>query len=324
MFVATSNSMNIPEALLDRMEVIRLSGYTEDEKLNIAMQHLVDKQITRIGLKEGELVIDESAIIGIVRYYTREAGVRNLEREISKICRKAVKNILLGKDIKKVLVNQDNLNEYLGVQRFDYGKADKANQIGQVTGLAWTQVGGELLTIETTSVVGKGKTTFTGSLGDVMQESIQTAMTVVRSRAEKLRINNDFHEKRDIHVHVPEGATPKDGPSAGIAMCTALVSTLTGNPVRCDVAMTGEITLRGEVLPIGGLKEKLLAAHRGGIKSVIIPKENERDLEEIPDNVKGDLNIHPVQWIDEVLELALQEHPDKFTPVAVKKLKKSA
>jgi ATP-dependent Lon protease len=324
MFVATSNSMNIPEALLDRMEVIRLSGYTEDEKLNIAMQHLVDKQITRNGLKEGELVIDESAIIGIVRYYTREAGVRNLEREISKICRKAVKNILLGKDIKKVLVNQDNLNEYLGVQRFDYGKADKANQIGQVTGLAWTQVGGELLTIETTSVVGKGKTTFTGSLGDVMQESIQTAMTVVRSRAEKLRINNDFHEKRDIHVHVPEGATPKDGPSAGIAMCTALVSTLTGNPVRCDVAMTGEITLRGEVLPIGGLKEKLLAAHRGGIKSVIIPKENERDLEEIPDNVKGDLNIHPVQWIDEVLELALQEHPDKFTPVAVKKLKKSA
>jgi ATP-dependent Lon protease len=322
MFVATSNSMDIPEALLDRMEVIRLSGYTEDEKLNIAIQHLVDKQITRNGLKEGELVIHESAIIGIIRYYTREAGVRNLEREISKICRKAVKNILLGKNITKVLVNQDNLNQYLGVQRFDYGKADKTNQIGQVTGLAWTQVGGELLTIETTSVIGKGKTTFTGSLGDVMQESIQTAMTVVRSRADKLRINNDFHEKRDIHVHVPEGATPKDGPSAGIAMCTALVSSLTGNPVRCDVAMTGEITLRGEVLPIGGLKEKLLAAHRGGIKTVIIPKENERDLEEIPDNVKQDLNIHPVQWIDEVLELALQEHPDKFTPVAVKKLKK--
>ncbi len=315
MFVATSNSMDIPEALLDRMEVIRLSGYTEDEKLNIAIQHLVDKQITRNGLKKGELVIDESAIIGIIRYFTREAGVRNLEREISKICRKAVKNILLGKNITKVLVNQDNLNEYLGVQRFDYGKADKTNQIGQVTGLAWTQVGGELLTIETTSVVGKGKTTFTGSLGDVMQESIQTAMTVVRSRAEKLRINNDFYEKRDIHVHVPEGATPKDGPSAGIAMCTALVSTLTGNPVRCDVAMTGEITLRGEVLPIGGLKEKLLAAHRGGIKTVIIPKENERDLEEIPDNVKLDLNIHPVKWIDEVLELALQEHPNKFTPL---------
>jgi ATP-dependent Lon protease len=321
MFVATSNSMDIPGPLLDRMEVIRLSGYTEDEKLNIAIQHLVDKQISRNGLKDSELVIDESAIIGIIRYYTREAGVRNLEREISKICRKAVKNILLGKDITKVLVNQDNLNEYLGVQRFDYGKADKSNQVGQVTGLAWTQVGGELLTIETTSVVGKGKTTFTGSLGDVMQESIQTAMTVVRSRADKLRINNDFHEKRDIHVHVPEGATPKDGPSAGIAMCTALVSSLTGNPVRCDVAMTGEITLRGEVLPIGGLKEKLLAAHRGGIKTVIIPKENERDLEEIPVNVKRDLSIHPVQWIDEVLELALQEHPDKFKPVVVKKVK---
>ena len=322
MFVATSNSMNIPDPLLDRMEVIRLSGYTEDEKLNIATQHLMDKQISRNGLKKGELVIDESAIIGIIRYYTREAGVRNLEREISKICRKAVKNILLGKNISQVLVNQDNLSEYLGVQRFDYGKADKSNQIGQVTGLAWTQVGGELLTIETTSVVGKGKTTFTGSLGDVMQESIQTAMTVVRSRAEKLRINNDFHEKRDIHVHVPEGATPKDGPSAGIAMCTALVSTLTGNPVRCDVAMTGEITLRGEVLPIGGLKEKLLAAHRGGIKTVIIPKENERDLEEIPENVKRDLSIHPLQWIDEVLALALAEPPEKFTPVVVKKVKK--
>ena len=322
MFVATSNSMDIPGPLLDRMEVIRLSGYTEDEKLNIATQHLMEKQISRNGLKEGELVIDESAIIGIIRYYTREAGVRNLEREISKICRKAVKHILLDKNITQVRVDQDNLNEYLGVQRFDYGKADKSNQIGQVTGLAWTQVGGELLTIETTSVVGKGKTTFTGSLGDVMQESIQTAMTVVRSRAEKLRINNDFHEKRDIHVHVPEGATPKDGPSAGIAMCTALISTLTGNPVRCDVAMTGEITLRGEVLPIGGLKEKLLAAHRGGIKTVIIPKENERDLEEIPDNVKRDLNIHPVQWIDEVLALALAEHPEKFQPVAVKEVKK--
>ncbi|MFT6776544.1 MAG: ATP-dependent Lon protease [Paraglaciecola sp.] len=322
MFVATSNSMNIPDPLLDRMEVIRLSGYTEDEKLNIATQHLMDKQISRNGLKKGELIIEESAIIGIIRYYTREAGVRNLEREISKICRKAVKNILLGKNITQVLVNQDNLNEYLGVQRFDYGKADKSNQIGQVTGLAWTQVGGELLTIETTSVVGKGKTTFTGSLGDVMQESIQTAMTVVRSRAEKLRINNDFHEKRDIHVHVPEGATPKDGPSAGIAMCTALVSTLTGNPVRCDVAMTGEITLRGEVLPIGGLKEKLLAAHRGGITTVIIPKDNERDLEEIPDNVKRDLSIHPVQWIDEVLTLALAEPPEKFTPVEVKKIEK--
>ncbi|WP_158770827.1 endopeptidase La [Paraglaciecola sp. L1A13] len=313
MFVATSNSMDIPGPLLDRMEVIRLSGYTEDEKLNIAMRHLLDKQIARNGLKAKELVIEESAIMGIIRHYTREAGVRNLEREISKICRKAVKNILLNKDTKCVTVNQDNLADYLGVQRFDYGKAENNNQIGQVTGLAWTQVGGELLTIETTSVVGKGKMTFTGSLGDVMQESIQTAMTVVRSRAEKLRINSDFHEKRDIHVHVPEGATPKDGPSAGIAMCTALVSTLTGNPVRCDVAMTGEITLRGEVLAIGGLKEKLLAAHRGGIKTVIIPKENERDLQEIPDNVKQDLSIHPVRWIDEVLELALQENPERFS-----------
>ncbi|WP_339725224.1 endopeptidase La [uncultured Paraglaciecola sp.] len=322
MFVATSNSMDIPGPLLDRMEVIRLSGYTEDEKLNIATQHLMEKQISRNGLKKGELLIEESAIIGIIRYYTREAGVRNLEREISKICRKAVKNILLDKNITQVTVNQDNLKEYLGVQRFDYGKADKSNQIGQVTGLAWTQVGGELLTIETTSVVGKGKTTFTGSLGEVMQESIQTAMTVVRSRADKLRINSDFHEKRDIHVHVPEGATPKDGPSAGIAMCTALISSLTGNPVRCDVAMTGEITLRGEVLPIGGLKEKLLAAHRGGIKTVIIPKENERDLEEIPDNVKQDLNIHPVQWIDEVLALALEEHPEKFQPIEVNEVKK--
>lgn len=322
MFVATSNSMDIPGPLLDRMEVIRLSGYTEDEKLNIAKRHLIEKQISRNGLKASELVIEEDAIVGIIRYYTREAGVRNLEREISKICRKAVKNILLDKKIKKVVVNQKNLNKFLGVQRFDYGKADKMNQIGQVTGLAWTQVGGDLLTIEATSVVGKGKTTFTGSLGEVMQESIQTAMTVVRSRAEKLRINNDFHEKRDIHVHVPEGATPKDGPSAGIAMCTALVSTLTGNPVRCDVAMTGEITLRGEVLAIGGLKEKLLAAHRGGIKTVIIPHENERDLEEIPDNVKADLSIHPVRWIDEVLLLALSEDPERFSPVASDVVKK--
>ncbi|MFQ3220812.1 MAG: ATP-dependent Lon protease [Paraglaciecola sp.] len=322
MFVATSNSMDIPGPLLDRMEVIRLSGYTEDEKLNIATGHLIEKQISRNGLKAKELVIEESAIIGIIRYYTREAGVRNLEREISKICRKAVKRILLDKGIKQVRVNQDNLADYLGVQRCDYGKADKNNQVGQVTGLAWTQVGGDLLTIEAESVVGKGKTTFTGSLGDVMQESIQTAMTVVRSRAEKLRINSDFHEKRDIHVHVPEGATPKDGPSAGVAMCTALVSALTGNPVRCDVAMTGEITLRGEVLAIGGLKEKLLAAHRGGIKTVIIPKENERDLEEIPDNVKQDLDIHPMRWIDEVLALALQENPEKFVPVAIKVDKK--
>lgn len=315
MFVATSNSMNIPGPLLDRMEVIRLSGYTEDEKLNIATRHLIEKQMSRNGLKSGELEIDESAIIGIIRYYTREAGVRSLEREISKVCRKAVKLILLNPDLKQVTVNQDNLHEYLGVQRFDYGKADKNNQIGQVTGLAWTQVGGDLLTIETTAVPGKGKTTFTGSLGEVMTESIQTAMTVVRSRADKLRINEDFYEKRDIHVHVPEGATPKDGPSAGIAMCTALVSTLTGNAVRADVAMTGEITLRGEVLAIGGLKEKLLAAHRGGIKTVVIPKDNERDLEEIPDNVKKDLSIHPVQWIDEVLVLALQDNPEGFEPV---------
>ena len=308
MFVATSNSMDIPGPLLDRMEVIRLSGYTEDEKLNIARNHLVNKQIERNGLKAKEIKIDDSAITGIIRYYTREAGVRSLEREISKLCRKAVKAILLDKKLNKVVINQDNLNDFLGVQRFDYGKADTENRVGLVTGLAWTQVGGELLTIETASVHGKGKLTYTGSLGDVMQESIQAAMTVVRSRTEKLRINDDFYEKRDIHVHVPEGATPKDGPSAGIGMCTALVSSLTGNPVKADVAMTGEITLRGEVLAIGGLKEKLLAAHRGGIKTVIIPHENERDLEEIPDNVKAELSIHPVKWIDDVLSLAL-EHP---------------
>ncbi|MCS0307776.1 endopeptidase La [Vibrio diabolicus] len=309
MFVATSNSMNIPGPLLDRMEVIRLSGYTEDEKLNIAKRHLVDKQVKRNGLKPDEIIIEDSAIIGIIRYYTREAGVRNLEREISKICRKAVKNILLDKDIKSVTVTMDNLKEYLGVQRFDYGKADESNRIGQVTGLAWTEVGGDLLTIETQSMPGKGKLTQTGSLGDVMQESIQAAMTVVRSRAEKLGINTDFYEKKDIHVHVPEGATPKDGPSAGTAMCTALVSALTGNPVKAEVAMTGEITLRGEVLPIGGLKEKLLAAHRGGIKTVLIPKDNERDLEEIPDNVIADLEVVPVQWIDEVLKVALERDP---------------
>ncbi|WP_394221125.1 endopeptidase La [Alteromonas gracilis] len=315
MFVATSNSMNIPGPLLDRMEVISLSGYTEDEKLNIAKNHLIGKQMERNGLKAKELEITDSAVIGMIRYYTREAGVRSLEREVSKVCRKAVKDILLTKSKDKVVVTQDNLKDYLGVQRFDYGKADKDNQIGQVTGLAWTQVGGDLLTIETTSVPGKGKMTSTGSLGDVMQESIKAAMTVVRSRAEKLRINDDFYEKRDIHVHVPEGATPKDGPSAGIAMCTALVSSLTGNPVKCDVAMTGEITLRGEVLAIGGLKEKLLAAHRGGIKTVVIPKDNERDLEEIPENVKKDLSIHPVKWIDEVLDIALQEPVESFEVV---------
>ncbi|WP_286233071.1 endopeptidase La [Thalassotalea sediminis] len=315
MFVATSNSMDIPGPLLDRMEVIRLSGYTEDEKLNIAKRHLLTKQIKRNGLKDSEITVDDSAIIGIIRYYTREAGVRSLEREISKLCRKVVKTILLDKKVKSVEISQENLSDFLGVQRFDYGKADDQNRIGLVTGLAWTSVGGELLTIETASVPGKGKLSYTGSLGDVMQESIQAAMTVVRSRTEALRINDDFYEKRDIHVHVPEGATPKDGPSAGIGMCTALVSSLTGNPVKADVAMTGEITLRGEVLPIGGLKEKLLAAHRGGIKTVVIPKDNERDLKEIPDNVKADLAIHPVKWIEEVLEIAL-EHPVEKVKIA--------
>ena len=317
MFVATSNSMNIPGPLLDRMEVIRLSGYTEDEKLNIAMQHLLQKQIERNGLKKGELTIEENAILDIIRYYTREAGVRGLEREISKICRKAVKNLLVNPKVKSITVNSDNLHDYLGVKRFEFGKADTQNRVGEVTGLAWTEVGGDLLTIETASVVGKGKLTFTGSLGDVMKESIQAAMTVVRARAEKLGINSEFHEKRDIHIHVPDGATPKDGPSAGIAMCTALVSCLTGNPVRADVAMTGEISLRGKVLPIGGLKEKLLAAHRGGIKTVLIPKDNVKDLEEIPDNVKENLAIHAVETIDEVLGLALENPPEGIEFVKV-------
>ena len=317
MFVATSNSMNIPGPLLDRMEVIRLSGYTEDEKLNIAMRHLLQKQIERNGLKKGELTIEENAILDIIRYYTREAGVRGLEREISKICRKAVKNLLVNPKVKSITVNSDNLHDYLGVKRFEFGKADTQNRVGEVTGLAWTEVGGDLLTIETASVVGKGKLTFTGSLGDVMKESIQAAMTVVRARAEKLGINSEFHEKRDIHIHVPDGATPKDGPSAGIAMCTALVSCLTGNPVRADVAMTGEISLRGKVLPIGGLKEKLLAAHRGGIKTVLIPKDNVKDLEEIPDNVKENLAIHSVETIDEVLGLALENPPEGIEFVKV-------
>ncbi|WP_353242913.1 endopeptidase La [Providencia sp.] len=317
MFVATSNSMNIPAPLLDRMEVIRLSGYTEDEKLNIAKKHLLSKQIERNALKKGELTIDDSALMSIIRYYTREAGVRGLEREISKLCRKAVKALLMDKKLKHIEINADNLKDYLGVRRFDYGQADTENRVGQVTGLAWTEVGGDLLTIETACVPGKGKLTYTGSLGEVMQESIQTALTVVRARAEKLGINSDFYEKRDIHVHVPEGATPKDGPSAGIAMSTALVSCLTGNPVRADVAMTGEITLRGLVFPIGGLKEKLLAAHRGGIKTVLIPKENERDLEEIPQNVIADLEIHPVKTIEEVLSLALVNPP--FGAEVVKK-----
>lgn len=322
MFVATSNSMNIPAPLLDRMEVIRLSGYTEDEKLNIAKRHLVEKQMERNGLRKGELTINDDAITGIIRYYTREAGVRNLEREISKLCRKAVRNILLDKSLTSITLAASDLEEYLGVQRFDYGKAEENNQIGQVTGLAWTQVGGDLLTIEATNVEGKGKMTFTGSLGDVMKESITTAMTVVRSRADKLGIATDYYEKRDVHVHVPEGATPKDGPSAGIAMVTALVSSLTGNPVRADVAMTGEITLRGEVLAIGGLKEKLLAAHRGGIKRVLIPHENARDLKEIPENIKKDLEIHPVQWIDDVLQLALEKNPTASTGKTSKSKKK--
>ena len=323
MFVATSNSMNIPGPLLDRMEVIRLSGYTEDEKLNIAIRHLLAKQIERNGLKKGELTVEENAILDIIRYYTREAGVRGLEREISKICRKAVKNLLVNPKLKSITVNSDNLHDYLGVKRFEFGKADTQNRIGEVTGLAWTEVGGDLLTIETASVVGKGKLTFTGSLGDVMKESIQAAMTVVRARAEKLGINSEFHEKRDIHIHVPDGATPKDGPSAGIAMCTALVSCLTGNPVRADVAMTGEISLRGKVLPIGGLKEKLLAAHRGGIKTVLIPKENVKDLEEIPENVKQNLAIHAVETIDEVLGLALENPPEgiEFVKVEAKAAK---
>ena len=321
MFVATSNSMNIPGPLLDRMEVIRLSGYTEDEKLNIAKRHLVAKQMERNGLKSNELVIEDSAILDIIRYYTREAGVRNLEREISKICRKAVKNLLLNKKLKSITANAKNLHEFLGVRRFEFGRADTQNRVGEVTGLAWTEVGGDLLTIETASVIGKGKLTYTGSLGEVMKESIQAAMTVVRSRAEKLGISDDFHEKRDIHIHVPDGATPKDGPSAGIVMCTALVSCLTGNPVKSEVAMTGEISLRGKVLPIGGLKEKLLAAHRGGIKTVIIPKDNVKDLEEIPDNAKSHLTIHAVETIDEVLAIALENSPEGIEFVKLSPLK---
>lgn len=309
MFVATANTLNIPPALLDRMEVIRLSGYTEDEKVAIAERYLVPKQTKNNGLKEGELVIRESALRDIIRHYTREAGVRNLEREISKICRKVVKEVLLKKRDTSTIVNAKILEKYLGVQRFHYGRADEYDQIGQVTGLAWTEVGGELLRIESALVPGKGKFTYTGQLGDVMQESIQAAMTVVRARADALGVPPDFHNKFDVHIHVPEGATPKDGPSAGVAMCTALVSALTKIPVRSNVAMTGEITLRGEVLPIGGLKEKLLAAHRGGIETVIIPLENTRDLTEIPKNIKQHLKIHPVRWIDEVLNLALTEHP---------------
>ncbi len=310
MFVATANTMNIPAPLLDRMEVIRLSGYTEDEKINIAMRYLLPKQVKNNGLRDGEIAVSESAIRDIIRYYTREAGVRSLEREISKICRKVVKSLLTKKRETRVTVSARNLDHYLGVRRFSYGLAEKNNQIGQVTGLAWTEVGGELLTIEAVAMPGKGNIQRTGSLGDVMKESVEAARSVVRARAARLGVRDDAFEKNDIHVHVPEGATPKDGPSAGIAMTTSLVSALTGIPVRADVAMTGEITLRGEVLGIGGLKEKLLAAHRGGIKTVLIPEENVKDLAEIPDNVKNRLEIHPVKWIDQVLDLALERKPE--------------
>jgi ATP-dependent Lon protease len=310
MFVATANTLNIPPALLDRMEVIRLSGYTEDEKVNIAHRYLIPKQMENNGIKEKELKISEAVIRDIVRYYTREAGVRNLEREIAKICRKVVKDILLKPRSTAVSVSSGSLDKYLGVKRFRYGRADDYDQVGQVTGLAWTEVGGELLRIEAALVPGKGRLSQTGQLGDVMKESIQAAMTVVRSRAEVLGLDPDFNQQHDIHVHVPEGATPKDGPSAGIGMCTTLVSALTGIPVKADVAMTGEITLRGEVLPIGGLKEKLLAAHRGGVKLVIIPEENERDLVDIPKNIKQNLEIKPVRWIEEVLALALTHLPE--------------
>jgi ATP-dependent Lon protease len=315
MFVCTANTLNIPAPLLDRMEVIRLPGYTEDEKLNIAKKYLLPKQVKQNGLKPEEIKVHDEVILDIIRYYTREAGVRNLERELARICRKAVKQLLLSAKKtekgaeKSISVTAKNLDKFLGVRRFRYGKAEEENRIGHVTGLAWTEVGGELLTIEAAVVPGKGKLQHTGQLGEVMQESIQAAMTVVRSRANVLGIDPDFYQKHDVHLHMPEGATPKDGPSAGIGMCTALVSALTKIPVRSDVAMTGEITLRGEVLPIGGLKEKLLAAHRGGITTVLIPVDNEKDLTEIPDNIKGKLDIRPVKWIDEVFEIALASRP---------------
>jgi ATP-dependent Lon protease len=314
MFIATANTLNIPAPLLDRMEVIRLSGYTEDEKVSIAMQYLLPKQMKNNGLKDGEVSVTEPAIRDVVRYYTREAGVRSLEREISKVCRKAVKQLLTEKQAnegkpKRITVMPRNLDKFLGVRKFSFGMAEKKNQVGQVTGLAWTEVGGELLTIETVTMPGKGKTITTGKLGEVMQESIQAALSVVRNRSRKLGVQEDFYQKNDMHIHLPEGATPKDGPSAGIGIATAMVSVLTGIPVRADVAMTGEITLRGEVLAIGGLKEKLLAAHRGGIKTVMIPDENVKDLVEIPDNVKNKLEIIPVKWIDKVLEIALERAP---------------
>ncbi len=310
MFVATSNSMNIPPALLDRMEVIRLSGYTEDEKLNIARRYLLPKQQKNNGVRDDEMEVTESALRGIVRYYTREAGVRSLEREISKICRKVVKGLQLKTYEGKVVVTEENLHDFLGVRKYDFGRAEKKNQVGQVVGLAWTEVGGDLLTIEAVVMPGKGNIIRTGQLGDVMKESVEAARSVVRSRARRLGIKDEMFEKRDIHIHVPDGATPKDGPSAGIAMTTAFVSSLTGIPVRADVAMTGEITLRGEVTAIGGLKEKLLAAHRGGIKTVLIPEENVKDLQDIPENVKNHLEIVPVRWIDRVLEVALEAVPE--------------
>jgi ATP-dependent Lon protease len=310
MFVATANTLNIPPALLDRMEVIRLSGYTEDEKVNIAQRHLLPKLMKNHGLKDDELAVSESAIRDTIRYFTREAGVRALEREMSKICRKVVKELVAGGEHRKVAVSARNLDKYLGVRRYTFGMAEKNNQVGQVNGLAWTEVGGELLTIEAATMPGKGKMTTTGKLGEVMQESVQAALSVVRARSRRLGIQDDFYQKNDIHIHLPEGATPKDGPSAGIGLCLAMVSALTSIPVRADVAMTGEITLRGEVLTIGGLKEKLLAAHRGGIKTVLIPEENVKDLAEIPDNVKNRLEIHPVKWIDQVLEMALERKPE--------------
>ena len=309
MFVATANSMNIPEPLLDRMEIIRLAGYTEQEKVSIAHKYLIPKQFKNNGLKKSELNITERAVKDIVQFYTREAGVRRLEQEIAKICRKVVKAIATMKNPTKIIVSNKNIADYLGVKVYDIGLAAKKNQVGQVTGLAWTQVGGELLTIEAVELPGKGKTILTGKLGDVMQESIHAALSVVRNRAKRLGIDELFHEKKDIHIHFPEGATPKDGPSAGIGITTAIISSLTGIPVRSDVAMTGEITLRGEVLPIGGLKEKLLAAHRGNIKTVIIPEQNAKDLADIPDEIKSQMEIIPTQWIDKVLEIALTKMP---------------
>jgi ATP-dependent Lon protease len=318
MFVATANTMNIPPALLDRLEVIRLSGYTEDEKINIAERYLLSKQLKANGINNTELSVTDDAIRDIVRYYTREAGVRALEREISKICRKVVKTLVMRPRKQKVVVNAKNLDKYLGVRKYSFGVAEKENQVGQVTGLAWTEVGGELLTIETVMLPGKGKTMTTGQLGEVMQESIQAALSVVRKRSKALGIADDFYQKNDIHIHLPEGATPKDGPSAGIGICTALVSALTGIPVRADIAMTGEITLRGEVLPIGGLKEKLLAAVRGGIRVALIPEENVKDLAEIPETIKNRIEILPVKWIDKVLELALERMPQPLPDDEVK------